>query len=154
MPRKRVSAGALFRDAAGRVLVVEPTYKPTWEIPGGVVEEDEEPWSGCRREVREELGLDLPVGRLLVLDWAPAGGAWGDSLNFVFDGGLVTPSALRDVRLPEDELAGWRLAAPAEVEAHVRPWMARRIAAALTVATSGGPPAYLAFGDPVGEPVA
>ena len=38
MPRKRVSAGALFRDAAGRILVVEPTYKDSWEIPGGIVE--------------------------------------------------------------------------------------------------------------------
>ena len=34
MPRTRVSAGALYRDGAGRILVVEPTYKPTWEIPG------------------------------------------------------------------------------------------------------------------------
>lgn len=28
LARKRMAAGSLFRDAAGRVLPVEPTYKP------------------------------------------------------------------------------------------------------------------------------
>ncbi len=150
MPRKRVSAGALVRDPAGRILVVEPTYKATWEIPGGVVEEGEEPWAGCRREVLEELGLPLPLGGLLVVDWAPAGGMWGDSLNLVFDGGVVAPEALRGVRLPPDELAAWRFAPLPVVARHVRPWMARRLAAAWRVATSGGAPEYLSSGNPVG----
>ena len=34
----RVAAGALFFDDRGRVLLVHPTYKDTWDIPGGYVE--------------------------------------------------------------------------------------------------------------------
>ena len=37
LPRKRVGAGALITDARGRVLIVEPTCKSAWEVPGGVV---------------------------------------------------------------------------------------------------------------------
>ena len=37
-PGKRMGAGALVRDTHGRVLIVEPTYKDRWEVPGGAVE--------------------------------------------------------------------------------------------------------------------
>jgi 8-oxo-dGTP pyrophosphatase MutT (NUDIX family) len=61
-----MAAGILFRDSRGRVLLVEPSYKPNWEIPGGVVEADESPWAAATRELSEELGWDRPLGRLLV----------------------------------------------------------------------------------------
>jgi 8-oxo-dGTP diphosphatase len=35
-PMKYVSAGALFFDEQGRLLIVKPTYKDGWEIPGGI----------------------------------------------------------------------------------------------------------------------
>jgi 8-oxo-dGTP pyrophosphatase MutT (NUDIX family) len=38
LPRKRMGAAVLFTDPEGRILIVEPTYKDYWEIPGGVVE--------------------------------------------------------------------------------------------------------------------
>ena len=43
LPLKRVGAGLLIRNRHGRVLVVDPTYKDAWEIPGGMVEVDESP---------------------------------------------------------------------------------------------------------------
>jgi ADP-ribose pyrophosphatase YjhB (NUDIX family) len=62
--RKRVSADAIVRDERGQVLVVRPTYKPGWDMPGGMAEANERPDIAARRELREELGLDLIVGRL------------------------------------------------------------------------------------------
>jgi len=38
LPMKRMGSGALFFDSAGRILIVKPSYKDVWEIPGGVVE--------------------------------------------------------------------------------------------------------------------
>ena len=49
------AAGALFVDERGRVMLVEPTYKPMWEIPGGVIESGETPSAACAREIDEEL---------------------------------------------------------------------------------------------------
>jgi 8-oxo-dGTP pyrophosphatase MutT (NUDIX family) len=67
--RKRTVAGVLFRDAQDRVLLLRPSYKPNWEIPGGAGEADESPWETAAREVAEELGItDRPLGALLVVD--------------------------------------------------------------------------------------
>jgi NUDIX domain len=73
----------------GRVLMVRPTYKDGWDIPGGYVEPDESPAHAAEREPAEELGLHRKPGRLLVIDWAPHP-AEGDKLLFIFDGGTLT----------------------------------------------------------------
>ena len=52
LPRKRVAAAVLFTDGDGRVLLVEPTYKEHWEVPGGSVEVDEAPYAAAVREVK------------------------------------------------------------------------------------------------------
>ena len=58
-----VSAGALVFDRAGRLLILKPTYKSGWTIPGGVLETDgETPGDAGRREVAEELGLHIDAG--------------------------------------------------------------------------------------------
>jgi 8-oxo-dGTP diphosphatase len=88
----RVAAGVLFRDADGRILLVKPTYKDGWDIPGGYVEPGESPKQAAAREVEEELGLTVPIGRLLVVDWAPHPDE-GDKLLFVFDGGALQQRA-------------------------------------------------------------
>jgi hypothetical protein len=38
LPAIPVSAGALIFDQAGRLLILRPTYKSGWTIPGGVME--------------------------------------------------------------------------------------------------------------------
>jgi hypothetical protein len=96
LPRVRAAAGVLFFDAAGRVLLVKPTYKRDWEIPGGMSERDESPLATCVREVREELGIEPVIGRLLGVDWVPPQGVWDAGLMFVFDGKVLSQGAQRD----------------------------------------------------------
>jgi 8-oxo-dGTP pyrophosphatase MutT (NUDIX family) len=58
-----MGAAVLFTDTGGRVLLVEPTYKDYWEVPGGAVDADESPYDAAVREVKEELGCPShPVG--------------------------------------------------------------------------------------------
>src|SRR6266702_2630058 len=99
----RVAAGVLIRDGSDRVLLVKPTYKDGWDIPGGYVEPGESPKHAATREVREELGIDVVVGRLLAIDWAPHPDE-GDKLLFIFDGGRLTQSLDEGVTLEAAEL--------------------------------------------------
>ena len=106
LPKKRLIAHVLMRDVQDRVLLCETQFKKDWELPGGIVEPLEPPRLGAAREVREELGIDLDVGRLLVVDWMPPYLGWDDAIEMIFDGGMVA----------ENDLAYWSLQ-PTEIKA-------------------------------------
>jgi 8-oxo-dGTP pyrophosphatase MutT (NUDIX family) len=135
LARKRMAASALFRDEAGRVLLVEPTYKPAWDLPGGAVEAEESPHAACRREVREELGLDRGPGRVLAVDWVPSRPRDGvivpDGVIIVYDGGTLTEAEAKEVVVADGELAGFAFVSCDEIAGRVTPLVARRITACL-----------------------
>lgn len=130
-----MGAGALILDLAARVLVVEPTYKDTWELPGGSVEADESPRAACVREIEEELGLTVDVGRLLCLEWQGPEPDRTESVMFVYDGGVLRNPDV--IRLPSNELASFRFVEPAELDTLMPARLARRARAALRALVDG-----------------
>jgi len=54
----RVSAKAIVRDGAGRVLLCKEN-SPNWNLPGGGIEHTEQPLQGLQRELAEELGFSF-----------------------------------------------------------------------------------------------
>lgn len=130
------AAGALFFDDADRVLLLEPTYKNHWDIPGGYVEAGETPSDACRREIEEELGLQIALGRLLVVDWAPSG-TEGDKVLFVFDGGVLGADQLGKIRLAEAEIASFEFVDLAVAADRMIPRLARRVASAVRARSKG-----------------
>ena len=129
MATPRIAAGALYLDENGRVLLIQPTYKSHWDIPGGYVEPGESPLQACRREIREELGLTRPIGDLLVVDWAPADDE-GDKLLFVFNGGTLSRDDLSGFQ-PSSEIAGWDFVGLDAMAGNVPDRLDRRIRTAL-----------------------
>jgi 8-oxo-dGTP diphosphatase len=127
-----VSAGALIFDRAGRLLILKPTYKSGWTIPGGVMEADgETPWDACRREVREECGIDVRGGRLACMDFRrPRPGRPG-GIRFLFDCGQVSDGALAGVVVQAEEISEFRLAAVADALGLLRKPIRRRVRAAI-----------------------
>lgn len=99
-----MAAGVLFLNGKDEILLVHPTYKPRWEIPGGITEDDESPRACARREVMEEIGLEREIGRLLVVDYNVRVGVKTESLMFVFDGGVLEEADLASLRLQAEEL--------------------------------------------------
>ncbi|KIR63555.1 NUDIX hydrolase [Micromonospora haikouensis] len=142
----RVAAGALFFDAKGRVLLVRPSYKDHWDIPGGYVEPGESPRAACKREIGEELGLTVPLGPMLVVDWAPADNE-GDKLLFVFDGGILTPEQERSIRFGDGELTDWRYVDIDVLDHYGPPRLARRLHTA-AMARSRAEAIYAEHGTP------
>ncbi|MEU0971444.1 NUDIX hydrolase [Streptomyces sp. NPDC005917] len=151
LPRILAGAAALFRDAEGRVLLVEPNYREGWALPGGTVESDdgETPRQGARRETLEEIGLDREMGRLLAVDWVHGTGR-PPIVAYLYDGGVVTDADLKAIRLQEEELLSWRLVPRAELTAYLPGALGRRVLAALDVLDEGAGTAELENGDRVG----
>lgn len=135
--RKRVAADLLIRDEAGRVLLVDPTYKDGWDLPGGMVESNESPQAGVLREIGEELGLSLRIGRPLVVEWVGAHGPWDDQVVFVFDGGVLAAGEQASIRLRDPEIGGWRFVDTDEASALLRESVWWRVRAALDATEQG-----------------
>ncbi|CAN3983424.1 NUDIX domain-containing protein [Kitasatospora purpeofusca] len=132
--RPRTAAGVLFFDGDDRILLVKPTYKPGWEIPGGYLHADETPSEGVAREVEEELGITPPIGRLLVADWAPHP-AEGDKLLFVFDGGVLPIDELDRITVDQIEIGEYAFHTTEQLDALLIPRLARRVHAACAART-------------------
>ncbi|MBG0819978.1 NUDIX hydrolase [Planomonospora sp. ID91781] len=144
MATPRAAAGALFFDEHGRLLLVRPHYKDYRDLPGGYIEPGETPFQACVREVHEELGIQPPIGDLLVVDWAPHPQE-GDKVLFLFDGGILSPSMRDSIRLGADELAGYDFHPVEELPGLLIERLAHRVTAAVT-ARSLGRPLYLEHG--------
>lgn len=123
------AAGALFTDNTGRIMVVRPTYKSYWDIPGGYVEPGETPYEACVREVTEELGIHPGTGRLLVADWAPSHHD-GDKILFIVDGGTLSHEQHAAIALQANELSEYRYAHLHDRDSLTMPRLVRRLSAA------------------------
>ena len=145
----RVAAGVLFTDDQDRILMVVPTYKDYYDIPGGYVEHGETPYQAAQREVFEELGIKPPIGRLLVADW------WQDSpeadggakLLLVFDGSRLAPRSHEKIRTDPKEIASCLYVDRSDLDQITIPRLAHRLREALD-AKGTSLPRYLENGQP------
>lgn len=130
VPRLPASAGALIFDRRGRLLILKPTYKSGWTIPGGVIEADgETPWQACQREVREECGLDVGGGRLVCTDFRSPTASSPGGIRFLFDCGALPDSAFAALALQPDEIAEHRILPVADALPLLRGPIRRRVRA-------------------------
>ena len=96
------TASALLVEGDGAVLLARRAGEPgegLWDLPGGFVEEGEDALATLRRELREELGVEIEPGRLVgsLPDRYGEGGPW--TLNFYWEGRIVSgePAPADDV---------------------------------------------------------
>ena len=148
LPAIPASAGALIFDRKGRLLILKPTYKSGWTIPGGVMEADgESPWEACKREVREECGLTVRTGRLACVDFRrPRPGRPG-GIRYLFDCGRLDNDALGAIELQPDEICEYRFVKRRQALTLLRGPIRRRVRAAF----AAGGAVYLEQGRPVPE---
>ena len=115
------TASAVVADDEGRVLLSRRAHDPAagrWDLPGGFLEEGEDPVDCLRRELREEAGIALSDERLLGIwmDWYEYRRRVVATLNVYYSAriGEGTPQPADDVtelrwfgpeEVPVDELA-------------------------------------------------
>lgn len=130
------ATGALVTDREGRVLLVKPYYREHWTLPGGMLDDGETPQIACAREISEELGVIVPIGRLLVIDWAPAQARRPRPIiYFLFDAGVLGRET--EIRLQDAELDEHGFIDPDQVVTRVASYTAARVSAALSARASG-----------------
>jgi 8-oxo-dGTP diphosphatase len=136
LPAIPVSAGALIFSRSGRLLILKPTYKSGWTIPGGVMEADgETPWEACQREVREECGIALKRARLACMDFRPPRPGRPGGIRYLFDAGRFGARTLDRLAIQAEEISEYRLVSLAEAAQLLRRPIARRVAAAAGAGT-------------------
>jgi ADP-ribose pyrophosphatase YjhB (NUDIX family) len=62
-----VSVTGIITNEADEILLLEHVLRPAsgWGVPGGFIEAGEQPEAGLRREIREEISLELENVKLL-----------------------------------------------------------------------------------------
>jgi 8-oxo-dGTP diphosphatase len=127
LPKKRMAAGALFFNYKDEILIVKPSYKDHWSIPGGVIDGNESPRKACIREIKEELGLDIHGVEFLCVDYVRATSEKSESLQFLFSGGKLTAEQINNIKLPPDELTEYKFVSVDETAALLSDSLAKRI---------------------------
>jgi 8-oxo-dGTP pyrophosphatase MutT (NUDIX family) len=135
--RKRVATNVVVHDTAGRVLLVNPTYKPHWDLPGGMAEANEPPRAAAARELREELNLTVPIGRLLLITWIAPNDPWDDQLVLVFDGGTLNDHQADLITLNDPELSAYQFVDPHAAAERLRPDVNQRLRHATAAQATG-----------------
>lgn len=135
----------LFRDGSGRLLLVKPTYKEAWDLPGGMAEANESPHDAARRELDEELGLTAPLLGVLCVDWVSPHGPWDDQLAFIFDGGTLTAQQCSHLYPRDHELSACEFFEPTQAMSKLRSRIRSRTSQALE-ALQDRAPRYLENG--------
>jgi 8-oxo-dGTP pyrophosphatase MutT (NUDIX family) len=137
LKKRHAGSGILFLDTHGKILVVKPTYKDGWLIPGGTIDEGEFPKKCAERETREEIGLDILTQRLLCVDYIVPRDTPYENIQFVFFGGILNEEIVRDIRIPKDELSEFRFVDVDEAMRILRPNLSRRLPYCLEAIKSG-----------------
>jgi 8-oxo-dGTP pyrophosphatase MutT (NUDIX family) len=132
-----MGSAVLFTDPQDRVLLVEPTYRQDWGVPGGTVEPDESPRAAAMREVHEELGLLIRPGRLLVVDWVPPHDGRTESVVFGYAGPALSAADVERIRLPPDELRSWAWCSWEQAQERLTDLNARRLRQAIRAREQG-----------------
>lgn len=65
--RFTVTAGAVIEDTHGQVLLLKHRFRggSGWGIPGGFIESYEQPADALKRELREEVGIEIDIVKII-----------------------------------------------------------------------------------------
>lgn len=121
---KRITIAAFILSHDGKVLLMKPSFKDGWLLPGGGVERGEYPRETWKRVIEEELGLKLSPERLLCIDYRKAS---LESVIMVFSTRVIMPEDELEIRIPTGEFSEFRMVTLEEAASMLRERAAKRL---------------------------
>lgn len=88
LDRRMASSQAWLETPDGRLLIVKSDYKRHWSVPGGIIDAGETPLQAVKREVLEEVGIDLAYENYTMMLAASRHSSRGLSYQFIFKASL------------------------------------------------------------------
>ncbi len=141
-PKKLIGSAAIFFNDKKELLIVKPSYQSGWLVPGGSIEALESPLEGCVREIKEEIGLDIPELKFLGIQYnrnLSDEGELYDSIQCTFYGGILTEGQTSKIILQKEELEEYKFCSIEEALKLLRPRLSYRIRASLDAITKSIP---------------
>lgn len=88
LPTKRIAVGVLLLNQKSEFLIVEQSYRDTWSLPGGTVDAHESPLQALKREIYEEIKIDVSIKRCILIDYTneKIGNRTDESIQLLFLG--------------------------------------------------------------------
>lgn len=108
LSKKHMGAGVLLFNRKNELLIVKPSYKKGWSIPGGTIDANESPRECAIRETKEEIGIKLKKLRLVCIDYKKTKGYNLENLQFIFYGGILSDKEMVKINLENKELKGYK----------------------------------------------
>lgn len=124
LDKKRMAAAVMLFNDKQELLIVKPTYKQAWTIPGGTINLNESPRDGAIRETREEIGLEIGNISFICVDYKVD--KYGESLQFMFYGGVLNKDQINKVQLQAEELSEYKFVNVDDVINFLSPSLGKR----------------------------
>ncbi len=119
------SGGVIIRNPEGKILITKNPYKNSWGIPGGMTESEELPSQSAKREVFEEIGLNIDKFRLFCTDFV-IGNPWSRIL-FIFDCGIIDNETISKIKIDTDEVSEFKFVNYDEAMETLSPKLSKRL---------------------------
>ena len=127
LPRKHSGVVVLFFNDKDELLIVKPNYTDGWIVVGGTIEDNESPLTCAIRETKEEIGVDVENLGFVSVHYIPAVAPFGDSYQFIFNGGKLSQEQVQSIKLQTEELDEFAFVSMDKAETMIRPRLMARI---------------------------
>lgn len=138
LPKKRMACGVIFFNNKEEILIVKPSYKDHWSIPGGVIDLNESPRQAAIREIKEEISLNIDKIDLLSIDYYRNANSFkGEAIHFTFFGKKLDENLIKQIQVDGQEIVEFQFIAMEKALTLVSKEMSKRIVMAMKAIENG-----------------
>jgi len=105
LPRKRSASAVILKNKNNEWLLLRTDYHDgKYTFPGGIVNQYESAWEGAKREVNEEINLDINILKILTIVNISHQTINDEMVIYFFDGGLVSDEEIKKINYSDGEI--------------------------------------------------